>query len=166
MNFRKFLFMCFFLCSGSIFAQKAPTQYTLKIEIETPEGWQFHTQQIFSDPKLDIDSKPLSAQTSPKKYQAIRCDGPWGAIKYTVSLSSGPGVKILHREDTIIIKVIEYSVDSKDQVIETMSIQCIDTEPTQIMNSVEDVKFTIDKEITEQVELSNGYVLKYHFKPG
>ncbi|WP_226644588.1 hypothetical protein [Microbulbifer variabilis] len=161
MEFRKLLLTPFLFMSGQILAQA-----TLKIEVETPEGWHFHTQQILDETSLKSQSKSISAQTPPAEYQAIRCDGPWGAVKYTVSLSSGPGIKILYGEDGLYLQVLEYSVDSKDRAIESMSIQCIDTQPTQIINAIKEIELTIDKESTEQVELSNGYILKYHYKPG
>lgn len=46
-----------------------------------------------------------------------------------------------------------------------MGIQCIDTQPTQIINAITEIELTIDKETIEKVELNNGYTLEYHYKP-
>ncbi|WP_444908708.1 hypothetical protein [Microbulbifer sp. TRSA005] len=161
MEFRKLILMPFALLSFQVLAQP-----TLKIEITTPEGWQFHTRQILSKLTLSKESKSTSAQTAPSEYQAIRCDGPWGAVKYTIPLLKGPGIKILYGTGSLFLQVIEYSVDSKEGAIYSMSIQCIDVEPTQIINAITEIELTIGKEASEQLELSNGYILKYHYKPG
>ncbi|WP_444921047.1 hypothetical protein ACJJID_00610 [Microbulbifer sp. CnH-101-G] len=160
MEFRKLLLMSSLFMSSQVLAQA-----TLQIKIETPEGSQFHTQQILEEASLKSQSKSISAQTPPAEYQAIRCDGPWGAVKYTISLSSGPGIKILYGENALYLQVLEYSVDSKDRSIESMGIQCIDTQPTQIINAITEIELTIDKETIEKVELNNGYTLEYHYKP-
>ncbi|BBM00618.1 hypothetical protein [Microbulbifer sp. GL-2] len=160
MQFAKLLLLSTILLSGATFAEQS-----LNVEVVTPNGLTFKTGQILGEEFAEGRSNQISKKISPTGYQAIRCGGPWGAVKYRVMLSNGPGLKINNSKDHIVIQVIEYSVISKDQAIATMGIQCVDTEPTQIFRSIEEIKLIKNIEKQEKINLSNGYTVKYHYTP-
>lgn len=160
MQFAKLFLLSTILLSGTTFAEQS-----LNVEVVTPNGLTFKTGQVFGEEFAEGKPSQISKKISPTEYQAIRCGGPWGAVRYRVMLSSGPGLKINNRKDHIVIQVIEYSVISKDQTIATMGIQCVNTEPTQTFRSIEEIRLIKNIEKQEKINLSNGYTIKYHYTP-
>jgi len=160
MQLAKLLLLSIILFSGTTLAEQS-----LHVEIVTPNGLTLQTRQTLGEGFLEGRPNQITKKIAPRGYQAIRCGGPWGAVKYWVMLSSGPGLKIHNRKDHIVIQIVEYSVISKDQTIATMGIQCTDTEPTQIFRSIEEIELTRNIEKQEKINLSNGYTIKYHYTP-
>ncbi|MFA0811195.1 hypothetical protein [Microbulbifer epialgicus] len=152
------------LISISLLGNSTLAEQSLNVEIVTPAGEIFQTKQVLGD-KLKESIPIISVKAAAREYQAIRCNGPWGAMKYKVMLSSGPGIEIYKKKDKIALQVIEYSVISKDLTIASMDIHCIDTEPTQVLNAIEEIDFIGYIEKQEKIELSNGYIIEYHYTP-
>ncbi|WP_020411906.1 hypothetical protein ACJJJB_00645 [Microbulbifer sp. ANSA001] len=152
------------LISISLLAESTLAEQSLKVVIMTPDGETFQTKQILEN-RLTESTPVISIRAIMKEYQAIRCNGPWGAIKYKVMLSSGPGIEIFKKNDRVYLQFIEYSVINKDLTVASMGIHCIDTEPKQIFNTIGEIDLMRNIEKQEELELSNGYILKYHYTP-
>ncbi|MFC6980798.1 hypothetical protein [Microbulbifer taiwanensis] len=70
---------------------------TLELEIVTPSGHSYQAQQELGGDFESYDSGAIAGEVPPREYQAIRCDGPWGAMKYRLILASGPGYQLRSR---------------------------------------------------------------------
>ena len=98
-------------------------------------------------------------------YQAIRCDGSWGAMKYQVSLASGPGFSLRKSGETLLLQIVEYAVISEDRNIQAMKIHCTDLAPKPVVREIAMIELDPAKETLQQQTLANGYQLKYHYRP-
>lgn len=71
-------FLPLFLCGNAMAVE------TLKLEIVTAKGERYSATKKLDETFDAFDSGVISGEAPPRKYKAIRCDGPWGALKYSV----------------------------------------------------------------------------------
>ncbi|SEA36975.1 hypothetical protein [Microbulbifer marinus] len=138
---------------------------TLHIEIVTPDGHRYRAEQSLDKDFDSYQSGAIAGDRAPREYQAIRCGGPWGAIKYRLSLTSGPGYELYAKGSNLLLQIVEHSVISADQTIAAMSVHCIDTEPQQVLKAVAEIKLDRGSATTQQLRLANGYQLEYRYTP-
>lgn len=138
---------------------------TLELEIVTPDGHSYRAEQVLDENFESFDSGAIPGETPPREYQAIRCDGPWGAMKYRLKLASGPGYQLYAKGDSLRLQIVEHSVISEDQTIAAMSIHCIDTEPRQVVKAVYEIELDRRRASAQQLQLANGYQLEYRYLP-
>lgn len=139
---------------------------TLQITITTPEG-RFERQQLLGPGFDHYVSGPLlhASAGNRKTYAAIRCDGPWGAMRYEVALVSGPGFALRASPDRLLLQVLEHRVQSENQNIDAMKIHCRDTEPKAVQHSVAEIELNRGEKISREIPLHNGYLLSFHYSP-
>ena len=147
-------------CYGS-----AQAKGTLNLEIITPSGDDYSAQQELGDDFESFASGAISTGEPPGEYQAIRCDGPWGPQKYRVALASGPGFRLRVVGDRLVLQILEHSVISEDLAIAAMRVHCVDTEPRQVVKSLLEIELDRTSAAAEQLQLINGYLLEYRYKP-
>ncbi|WP_323846908.1 hypothetical protein [Microbulbifer magnicolonia] len=138
---------------------------TLALEIVTPAGHRYQAQQQLGDAFESFESGTIAGETPPQEYLAIRCNGPWGALKYRLPLASGPGYLLIAQGDSLLLQIVEHSVISEDQAIAAMSVHCIDTEPRQVIKALFEVELVRGSAAAQQLQLANGYQLEYRYTP-
>jgi len=138
---------------------------TLQLEIITPTGHSYNAQQELGESFETFASGAIPGEKPPREYQAIRCEGPWGATRYHLTLASGPGYQLRAAGDRLLLQIVEHSVISEDQTIAAMSVHCIDTEPRQVVRSVIEIELARGSAEAKQLQLANGYLLEYRYTP-
>ncbi|AMX01698.1 hypothetical protein [Microbulbifer thermotolerans] len=138
---------------------------TLQLKIVTPSGDSYEVQQALGKEFESFASGVITAETAPREYLAIRCDGPWGATKYRVPLHSGPGYLLRAKGKRLLLQIVEHVVISEDETIAAMSVHCIDTKPRQVVKSVAEVELERGSSATQRLQLANDYLLEYHYTP-
>lgn len=147
------------LCSGTTAAE------ILELEIVTAAGHRYSAKQELGNAFESFDSGAIPGERPPREYKAIRCDGPWGALKYSLTLRSGPGYQIRADGDQLVLQIVEHAVISADKNIEAMEVHCIDTEPKQVVRSLLKIELDRGSGDTRQLTLANGYRLEYRYTP-
>ncbi|WP_226667850.1 hypothetical protein [Microbulbifer aggregans] len=100
-----------------------------------------------------------------KTYDAIRCDGAWGAMKYQVELPSGPGFTLLNDGLTLQLRIVEHRVLSADRNIQAMKIQCQELAPRALVHAVAEIELQRGQAHADQITLANGYQLEFDYRP-
>lgn len=142
----------------------APAAETLELEIQAGEH-SYRARQELGETFESHGSGALPGGRPPGEYQAIRCDGPWGPLKYRVTLASGPGYRLRARGERLLLQILEHSVISEDRAIAAMSVHCVDTEPRQVVKSLVEIELERGGPAAQRVQLVNGYVLEYRYTP-
>ncbi|WP_346838919.1 hypothetical protein [Microbulbifer sp. SAOS-129_SWC] len=138
---------------------------TLKLQIVTPGGEHYRAEQALGQAFDGVQSGVLPGAGPAREYLAIRCDGPWGAMKYHLKLASGPGYQLRAKGNQLLLELQEYAVISEDSTIAAMRVHCIDTEPKSVMKSLAKIKLERGVAASQTVHLDNGYQLAYHYTP-
>ncbi len=163
MNYRSLSSFAFTL--AACLSTSAQAMETLQLEIVTSTGHSYQAQQELSEAFESFESGAIPGETPPREYQAIRCDGPWGATKYRLTLVSGPGYQLRAKGDRLLLQIVEHAVISEDQTIAAMSVHCIDTEPRQVVKSVIEIELDRGSAAAQKLQLANGYLLEYRYTP-
>ncbi|MBB3062280.1 hypothetical protein [Microbulbifer rhizosphaerae] len=137
---------------------------TLELEIRTGEN-NYRARQELGETFESFNSGAIPGDRPPREYLAIRCGGPWGALKYRVTLPSGPGYQLRANNERLLLQILEHSVISEDRAIAAMSVHCVDTEPRQVVKSLVEIELERGSPAAQQVQLANGYVLEYRYTP-
>ncbi|MCO1333211.1 hypothetical protein MO867_02550 [Microbulbifer sp. OS29] len=153
-----FLLFYFFTLNTAALAEEK-----LFIEIKTTDGLYLHSEQRLTWNSFNITSDPSYVKSAQSEYLAIKCGGPWGAVKYRLTFVDGPGFKLHMRGNQLILQIIEYNVISSEQAINAMSIHCIDTEPKQTIKSIAEIMINQSNYKEETLELKNGYEVTYQY---
>ena len=161
MNARALLLFLGACCSASPEAKEI-----LELKIITPTGQSYAARQELDDSFESFSSGAIPGEAPPREYQAIRCDGPWGAMKYRLTLADGPGYQLRARGDHLLLQIVEHSVVSEDANINAMSVHCIDLEPRQVVRSLLEIELERGSGASNQVQLANGYQLTFRYIPG
>ena len=138
---------------------------TLQLEIVTPTGHSYRAEQELGEAFQSYDSGAIPGDEPPREYQAIRCDGPWGRMKYHLTLASGPGYQLRADAEHILLEIQEHAVISEDRNIAAMTMHCIDTEPRQVVRALSEIELERGKAASKELQLPNGYVLVYRYTP-
>lgn len=138
---------------------------TLELEIVTANGARYSASRELGETFESFDSGVIRGEAPPREYKAIRCDGPWGAIRYSLPLASGPGYQVRADGERLSLQIVEHAVISADRNIEAMKMHCIDTEPKQVVRSLLKVELDRGSRESRQVVLANGYRLVYRYTP-
>lgn len=138
---------------------------TLELEIITPSGQSYRTEQQLAATFESFSSGAIAGAATAREYQAIRCNGPWGAQKYRITLASGPGYALYAENDRLLLQLVEHSVISEDATIAAMSVHCIDTEPRPVIKSLVEIELERDSAESQQLRLANGYQVNYQYSP-
>lgn len=160
MNARALLLLLGACCSTSPEAKEI-----LELEIVTSAGESFAARQEFDDSFESFSSGAIPGEQPPREYQAIRCDGPWGAMKYRLTLADGPGYQLRARGNLLLLQIVEHAVVSKDANINALSVHCIDLEPKQVVRSLTEIKLERGSGVSNELQLSNGYQLIFRYTP-
>lgn len=161
MNHRTLSTFTFAACLGI----NAQAMEILQLEIVTPTGHSYQAQQELGEAFESFESGAIPGEAPPREYQAIRCEGPWGATKYRLTLASGPGYQLRAEGGRLLLQIVEHAVISEDQTIAAMSVHCIDTEPRQVVRSVIEIELERGSAAAQQLQLANGYTLEYRYTP-
>ncbi|AWF79943.1 hypothetical protein BTJ40_03425 [Microbulbifer sp. A4B17] len=151
------LFLTYLLCIPNAASE------TISIQVSADNGSTIHTKQALKENALSDGNEAIYIKMAPNQFQAIKCEGPWGAIKYKKPMIEGPGFKLYQNDQQLIIQVIEHRVISADIVINSMDIQCIDTEPKQTINSIAEIVIERSISSEETLVFDNGYKLSYQY---
>jgi hypothetical protein len=153
------------LCAASLAARAAA--YALEqLELEiTAGGHRYQVQQEVTDALQEFSSGAIPGAIPPREYQAIRCDGPWGAMKYRMTLASGPGFQLRALDNKLLLLITEHSVLSEDQTIAAMAMHCIDLQPRPLVKSVVEIELERGSAAQQTLQLENGYLLEYRYTP-
>lgn len=144
--------------------------HCLAAELEvriTTERDGYHSVQQLDSHFEHFESGALlnEAENNIRTYEAIRCDGPWGAMKYQVSLASGPGFSLRKAGDTLLLQIVEHTVISEDRNIQAMKMHCLDVAPKSIVHAIALIEIEGDRENSAQQTLPNGYKVEFHYQP-
>ncbi|MEW5248832.1 hypothetical protein [Microbulbifer discodermiae] len=161
MNARAFLFLLSACCSTA-----ASADDLLELQIVTPSGDRLTARQGLDSDFDAFSSGVIAGEEASKEYQAIRCDGPWGATKYHLKLAEGPGYVLRAEGQRLLLQIVEYAVVSADANIEAMSIHCTDMEPVQVARSLVEIELERGSATSDQRQLANGYQLLLRYNPG
>lgn len=131
------------------------------------EGIEYGAVQIIDSRFEQFESGALSdpEERNVRPYQAVRCDGTWGAMKYQVTLASGPGYTLERDGDNLLLQIVEHKVLSKDHNIQAMKIHCQDLEPRTVVHAVELIELKRGKKQSRELILGNGYQVHYQYQP-
>jgi len=138
---------------------------TLQLEIVTPSGQHYGAEQPLGQSFDAIQSGVLPGAEPAREYLAIRCGGPWGAMKYHLELASGPGFLLRAKGDQLLLELQEHAVISEDSTISAMRVHCIDTEPRQVVKSLTQVELERGRAAERTLQLDSGYQLTYRYTP-
>ena len=158
MNARALLLLLGTCCSASPEAKEI-----LELEILTPAGQSYAARQELDDSFESFSSGAIPGEHPPREYQAIRCDGPWGAMKYRLTLADGPGYQLRARGNRLLLQIVEHSVVSEDANINALSVHCIDLEPKQVVRSLTEIELERGSGAADQLQLGNGYQLIFRY---
>lgn len=136
----------------------------LLLTIATSSGEELLVEHRISETDGGFASGALGRAAS-RQYQAIRCDGPWGAQKYRLTLASGPGYQLELDPGTILLSIVEHDVISEDSTIEAMQIHCRDMEPQPVVRSVAKIWLERGRAVRRELALPNGYRVLYSYRP-
>lgn len=147
-------------------SSSAGAEETLEISITAPEG-QFEIQQALTPGFESYASGPLLNPTegNRKHYSAIRCDGPWGAVKYDLPLVSGPGIRLRASEKRLLVQILEHRVQSENRNIDAMKMHCRDSGPKTTQRSVAEIELVRGNKTSKEIPLANGYLLSLRYIP-
>ena len=138
----------------------------LEVRITTAEDGFRSVQQLDGDfDHFESGALLNEAEDNIRTYDAIRCDGPWGAMKYQVSLASGPGFSLRKAGDTLLLQILEHTVISEDRNIQAMKMHCLDAAPKSVVHAIALIEIESGKENSAQQTLANGYTLEFHYQP-
>ncbi|MCW8125136.1 hypothetical protein [Microbulbifer halophilus] len=146
------------LCGGA-------TAEMLELEIVSAGGYRYAAKQELDDTFEAFESGAIPGEQPPREYKAIRCDGPWGALKYSLTLPSGPGYQIRANDDQLTLQIVEHAVVSVDANIDAMEVHCIDSEPKQVVRSLAKIELERGSGDAQQLVLAKGYRLEYRYTP-
>ncbi|WP_295798544.1 hypothetical protein [uncultured Microbulbifer sp.] len=144
------------------------TAQAAELEVRlTSDGEEYRLVQELQDGFEYFESGALTSAASGgiQTYDAIRCDGSWGAMKYQVSLPSGPGLSLRNAGDTLLLQIVEHAVISEDRNIQAMKMHCMELAPKPVVRAIAMIELDPGREKSAQQLLANGYQLEYHYKP-
>ncbi|WP_237058203.1 hypothetical protein [Microbulbifer sediminum] len=149
----------------ALFTSQAHTSGTLQLKLLTDHGDTFEIEQQVERDGPDFASAILGEEGAVREYQAIKCDGPWGAVKYRMALPNGPGYQLELARDTILLRIVEHAVVSEDRNIEAMKIHCRDTQPRPVVKSLVEIQLDRSSPAEQELILPNGYRIQYSYLP-
>ncbi|MFV8783818.1 hypothetical protein ACNKU7_15480 [Microbulbifer sp. SA54] len=139
-------------------------QLTLEVRVD---GHEYQATQPLGSEFEYFESGALTGRAGSvtRTYDAIRCDGPWGAMKYQVALPSGPGFILQTSGDKLLLRILEHRVLSEDRTIQAMKVHCQDLAPKMVVNAITEIEIQRGKPFTDEVHLDNGFQLALDYEP-
>ncbi|MFI2812428.1 MULTISPECIES: hypothetical protein [Microbulbifer] len=149
----------------TLLCTQAHASGTLQLKLLTETGDAFEVEQEVTGKEQEFASGILDREAPVREYQAIKCDGPWGAVRYRMALPSGPGYQLELGRDTILLRIVEHGVVSENRNIEAMKIHCRDTEPRAVIKSLVEIQLDRYSAEARELLLPNGYRIEYSYLP-